>query len=248
MKVLQISQIIVNASIATGIIAWSLTAAPLTAKASSFSNITGGESGGDPYVGQYSFNVTDNGSGTTLWKFSNASTGVSSFISQIYFDWNDPKYALSVNTPNSSNVGTVSFSTSFNGPANLPQGNLIDFTQDLAIGSTSQGSNKGGIDKGETLGFVFNSTQAASSLLAAIDNGSLRVGIHVQGFNCNLNPSSCTNGATSFSDAFISSKTVSPVAVPVPGFLLGIMAAGVLGGTRLLRHKPSVKSYSLLRL
>lgn len=226
---MKISHLIGSALISSSVAALSIVASPLTANAANFNfqNIIGGDTGGDSVVSQFSFSVTDNGAGKTLWKFKNAATPTSSsasVIAQIYFEWAKPVYALSVAQLNSGNVGTVNFSTSFNGPNVLPQNNNIN---DLAIGATNPAPAKG-VNLGETLGVIFNSA-SANDIETAINNGDLTVGIHVTGI-------AAYSGK---SDSYI---TVPPTTkpVPVPGLLLGVMAAGVFGGKRLLKNKKQV--------
>jgi len=228
---MKILQMIGSVAIATSIVTVAAIVSPFTANAATFGfqNITGGDTGGDAVFGQFKFDVTDSGAGKTLWKFSNSAstTNSASFISQIYFDWISISSALSVGTLNSGNVGTVAFKSTSVNPSNLPQGNNVGFNADLAIGSVKQGANKDGIDLGETLGVIFNSP-SASAIEAAINSGNLRVGIHVQGI-------AAYNGN---SDAYVSSPNMPPTKpVPVPSFMLGVMAAGALGGTRLLKSK-----------
>ncbi len=229
---MKILQMIGSVAIATSIVTVAAIVSPFTANAATFGfqNITGGDTGGDAVFGQFKFDVTDSGAGKTLWKFSNSAgtTNSASFISQIYFDWNSVSSALSVPTFNSGlNVGTVAFKSTSVSPSNLPQGSNVGFNADLAIGSVHQGANKDGIDLGETLGVIFNSP-SASVIEAAINSGNLRVGIHVQGI-------AAYNGN---SDAYVSLPNTPPTKpVPVPGFMLGVMAAGALGGTRLLKNK-----------
>jgi hypothetical protein len=223
---MKISHLIGSALIASSVAALSVVASPLTANAANFNNIIGGDTGGDSVVSQFSFSVTDNGAGKTLWKFKNAATPTSnsaSVIAQIYFEWAKPVYALSVSQLNSGNVGTVNFSTSFNGPNALPQNNSIN---DLAIGATNPAPTKG-VNLGETLGVIFNSA-SANDIETAINEGNLTVGIHVTGI-------AAYSGK---SDSYITTPTTKPV--PVPGLVLGVMAAGVFGGTRLLKNKKQV--------
>ena len=222
---MKILQIIGSVAIATSIVTVAAIISPVTANAATFSfqNITGGDTFGDTVFGQFKFDVTDSGAGKTLWKFSNSAstTNSASFISRIYFDWNSLSSALTGPTFNSGlNVGTVAFKSTSVNPSNLPQSANIGFNADLAIGSVDQGANNAGIDLGETLGVIFNSP-SASVIEAAINSGNLRVGIHVQGI-------AVANGQ---SDSYINTKPV-----PVPGFLLGVMAAGALGSTRLLKN------------
>ena len=233
---MKILQMIGSVAIATSIATVAAIVSPVTANAATFGfqNIIGGDNiSGDTIVGQFKFDVTDvtdGAAGRTLWTFSNSTTTTSSasFISQIYFDWRSTASELSVNAFNSGNVGTVDFGSSFSGPDKLPQRTSIDFVTQLAIGSLSQGSGNGGIDLDEKLGVIFNSS-SASVIEAAINSGDLRVGIHVQGIAV----------AGGRSDAYFSLPNTPTKPVPVPGFLLGVMAAGALGSTRLLKKKQA---------
>jgi len=230
---MKISNLISSVLITSSVAALSVVTSPLTANAANFNfqNITGGDSGGDGVVSQFSFSVTDSGSGKTLWKFKNAATPASnsaSVIAQIYFEWAKPVsnpslYALSVSQLNSGNVGNVNFSTSFNGPNALPQNNNIN---DLAIGATNPAPAKG-VNLGETLGVIFNSA-IANDIETAINNGDLTVGIHVTGIAA----------YSGNSDSYITVPPTKPV--PVPGLFLGVVAAGVFGGKRLLKNKKQV--------
>ena len=235
---MKISGLISAAAIATGMATLAVVASPLTASAATFnfSNIANSDNtGGDSIVGQLKLDVTDASAGKTLWKFSNTATATSnsaSFISQIYFDWANSSLALTSPSFNIGNIGSVKYKSGAN-PNNLPQGNNIGFVADLAITNDKQGSGKDGIDLSESLGVIFNSP-TASVIAAAINGGTFRVGYRVQGIAVN-------NGN---SDAYVSCTsstcgTTPPPAkpVPVPGFLLGLMAAGALGGTRLLKNK-----------
>lgn len=236
---MKFSSLLRNAALASGIAAAAIISAPLTASAATFnfSNITGGDAGGDSIVGQFSFTVADNGNGKTLWRFFNTAgaTNSASFISQIYFDWANSSVALSIDTLNFNNTPNNNTSNPNNGvfftdsgvtPPDLPQGNNIGFNKDLAIGVTNNGANKSGIDLGQSLGVIFNSPSEAT-IANAINSGTLRVGIHVQGI-------AVYNGQ---SDAYVSSLSTTPTPVPVPGFLLGVVAASALGGSRLLKNK-----------
>ncbi|NUN65288.1 hypothetical protein HCU40_11105 [Pseudanabaena biceps] len=198
---------------------------------------------GDGIVGQFTFTIADipNVSGKTLWTFANVGS-VNSFIGQIYFDWKGLSTApIAVATINA--VGTSAGVNFESGSGKLPQGQNVKTLLSQTLGfdnssgnkdanivleADSPGSNKDGIDANQTLAVIFNSG-TASSLESLILADKLRVGIHVQG----IDP---TGGSDAYFDGAVIPPT-PPKPVPVPGFVLGIMAAGALGGTRLLKNK-----------
>ena len=133
---------------------------------------SGSELSGDPFVNDFGFEVLDGGNGTVLFNFTNAdTTGQGHFIGDLY--WDDSTSLLSNINLNVGNVGTVSFKT---GNTNLPQGQNIDFSADFGI--KKNGAARNGVNGGETLGVAFNGN--FDNVVAALSNGDLRVGIHVQ--------------------------------------------------------------------
>lgn len=75
---------------------------------------------------------------------------------------------------NVNNVGDVNFKNI--SPGNLPQGNKIGFQEAFAASFKGGGSKR--INAGETLGITFNGNY--STIINALQNESLRLGIHVQ--------------------------------------------------------------------
>ena len=219
-----------SVAIATSIATVTAIVSPVTANAATFTfdNIAGGDPVGDTINGQFSFSVVD-GTGTntgkTVWTFNNSAGGASSFINEIYFDWTTPLTIVQktggIVSQTGSTLGISGVEFKFGAdPADLPQGGR-NFNADIAIEPTTEGANQKGIDVGQQLVLFFNNSNEADISKEFLD-GKLRVGIHVKGIGA--------QGESS--DSYISAKPV-----PVPGFLLGVMAAGALGGTRLLKNK-----------
>ena len=219
---MKISQMISSVVIATSIVTVAAIVSPMSAKAVSFTfgNIAGGDTVGDGLNGFLSMDVTSQGTGV-LFNFNYATNNVfpKSFISDIHIDVS-PTTLLGTPTINNTN------SVVFNQPANqqnkqLPQGGN-GFTTDIYFGNDTGGGNIKAIQPGESLG-VFFSNANFDAVISAINTNSLRVGYHVQGIGRG-------------SDSYINSSG-TPRPVPVPGLLLGVMAAGALGGKRLLKNK-----------
>jgi len=224
---MKISQMIGSVAIATSIVTVAAIVSPMSAKAASFTfgfgNISGGDTVGDSLAQYLSMDVTDSGSGV-LFKFNNAvdNTATTSFIRTVFIDAPTSLLGSGI-TVNSGNIGTVNFTGGL-GNNNLPQGNNLspDFTTDYAFNRVQGDGNIFAIQPVESLGVLFAGANF-NNVISAINGGSLRVGYHLQGL---------PNGA---SDSYVNGKTPTPV--PVPGFLLGVMAAGALGGNRLLKNK-----------
>ncbi len=245
---MKISQLLGSAVFASTIAATTAFIAPLAASAASFSfgfqNISGANNTvGDSIVNQFSFSITDAGSGKTQWEFNNSGS-VNSFIGQIYFDWHGLSSAPITSTSVFNATGTsagVSFEA---GSGKLPQGqnvvtllsNTLGFDNstgnqnaNLVLDAADPGSGKSGIDKGETLAVIFNSL-SATALRDMILADTLRIGIHVQGI-------APTGGSDAYFDGALLPPPTPTKPVPVPGFVLGVMVAGAFGGSRLLKNK-----------
>jgi hypothetical protein len=107
-------------------------------------------------------------------------------ITDIYFDDTAPTTILNYTgvTIQDSGAG-VDFALSAGG--NLPGGNSIGFTSTTNAGATPPpgGPTGNGINSPSEwlrLTFLLNSPNTLSSVLAALDSGALRVGLHVQSF------------------------------------------------------------------
>ena len=181
-----------------------VSAAP--ASAFSFGNITGGATPGDAYANSFTFDVLNQGS-SVLFKITNPGNAAapSMFISQVLFD--DNGY-LSTPWVNFGNFGTVAFSGGASN-AQLPQGGN-NFTTDYSFTRNPGNGNANGIQAGEKLGLAFVGNY--DNVVTALNNGSLRLGLHVQAL---------PNGA---SDSYISSNTQD---TPEP---LTMLAAGAAVG------------------
>jgi len=172
--------------------------------------------------------VIDEGPGQVRFDFINIGPDASS-ITDVYFE--DGTVLGIASIDNYSDPG-VSFSQ-LASPPDLPSGNLADPDFEVTTGFSADSDPPAqpmGVNPGEKVGIVFNleSSIAFADVLAAIGlgfdpattdpggNTSLRIGIHVQGFD--------GDGSESF------------VAVPVPGaILLGLLGLGV-AGLKLRKH------------
>lgn len=78
----------------------------------------------------------------------------------------------------------VSFSAKIKSPKNLPGGNAVGFVADVMAGATSP-TQPNGVNPGESLVLAVRSEAGFSpaAILAAIANGYIKIGIHVQGFD-----------------------------------------------------------------
>ena len=239
-------------ALATSIVTVAAISAPFKADAANFAfnNIfkadgTTDNNNGDSINNQFSFSVVDGtgvNAGKTVWTFGNAVGGAASFINEIYFDWTTPLTILQntgavANTNGQivsqigSTIGTGNNNVEFKfgatpqelpqAPTKLPSGN--NFEANLGIEPTSEGGQKSGIDVGQQLVLLFGNSNV-TDIESQLISGDLKVGIHVKGI-----------GAQDNSDSYINRRPTKPV--PVPGFVLGVMAAGALGGTRLLKNK-----------
>lgn len=77
----------------------------------------------------------------------------------------------------------VSFSAKIKSPKNLPGGNTVGFEADVMAGATSP-TQPNGVNPGESLVLAVRNVAGFSpaSILAAIANSYIKIGIHVQGF------------------------------------------------------------------
>ena len=192
-----------------------VSAAP--ASAFSFSNIAGGDTAGDAYVNSFTFDVFNLGS-SVLFNIKNSGDAAapSMFISKVFFDDNkdsffDDNTYLSSPLVNIGNVGEVAFS---GGASNdqLPQGGN-NFTTKYAFSRNTGAGNAFGIQAGESLGLSF--TADYKLVIAALNDGTLKLGLHVQAL---------PNGQ---SDSYISTSSGNTQDTPEP---LTMLAAGAAVG------------------
>lgn len=198
----------------TGASLLTLTVAPAQAATFKFQNIfpatSPSELSGDPFVDDFSFDVTDAGSGKILFVIKNAANNGA--IGQVFFENTGnllSNFALNVN-----NGGTVNFRNI--SPGNLSQGNKIGFTE--AFGGQFQRGGSNRINGGESLGITFDGDY--NTVVSALESESLRVGIHVQELPQGQSDSFVSDGGT---------------AVPEPLSILGTGAA--LGFGALFKKK-----------
>ncbi|MEG4233212.1 PEP-CTERM sorting domain-containing protein [Microcoleus sp. Pol11C3] len=184
-----------------------VSAAP--ASAFSFGNIAGGDTVGDAYVNDFSFDVTDGGLNNVFFKIANNNTSVPGiFIGSVYFDTGSNTNLLSafgINTTGTSS--TVAFKD--NGTANMPQSTNLTTPWSTDFSATKSGAGSNGVQTGEALGLSF--TGNYNNVVSALNAGTLRLGLHVQGIN---------GGSDTYASSISTSNTQ---ATPEP---LTMLAAG----------------------
>jgi len=159
--------------------------------------------------GQLSVDVTASGS-QVLFKFFN-NVGIASSITDIYFD---DGTLLSIGNITDSGAGVAFGSPAI--PANLPGANDAspDFetTAGFSLDSEPAVSANGVNASNEWVAVLFSlqGTQTFADTIAALNDGSLRIGLHVQAI-----------GTTGGSDSYVNR-------VPEPGTLL-LLGSGLLG-------------------
>jgi len=195
-----------------------------------FANIAGGDTSGDSLVGRFSLELTDVSTRFTQKvqiKIKSAAANASYFIGSIFID-DEPGNRLSGES--SAYKDSLSYRTEFKYKTSggFAQGNLINF------GATARymmdGGSSAGVQPGDYATFQFGGTYA--QVLAGLQSGALRFGLHVQGINL----PGCEDG----SDSFVS--YVPPVLPPIPTVPLpasGLMFLGALGGLVGLRRRKS---------
>ena len=182
----------------------------------SFVNITG-NSATNAQIGedQLAVEVSDIGGSQVLFNFTNSGPLASS-ITQIYFE---DSLGLMGNVDSLIESSGVDFVID-SSPGNLPGGNTISFVENYEV-KPAPPVAPNGINLGESLGVVFNLAGSFTydDLIASLDEGTSRIGIHVQSF------------PDGNSEAFVNNGRDNPV-VPVPGAislaLVGISVARLL--------------------
>ena len=218
MKLIGLSSSVVFAAAAASVVLSAVPASALTFVSgttykSGFANIPGGDTVGDAVFGRYELTIQQDGA-NVLFNIFNKAAGVGqtnpSRISEVYFDDSGLlTYSGGVNTGNSTGV---LFGDTGTNPPDLPQGTNISFAKDFAFGSikgNSGNQNANGINGGESLGIQFGlkGTTTYAQVLKALENHSLRVGIHVR------------DAANGQSDAYAT--------IPTPALLPGLIGLGL---------------------
>jgi hypothetical protein len=107
--------------------------------------------------------------------FTNSGPQASS-ITDIYFDWTGSAYALTPGGITDSGEGVVFYWGA--SPKDLPGGQAISFSADIAADSDNP-TQPMGVNPGEWLNIAFETN---ADLIAGLDSGALRIGIHTQGY------------------------------------------------------------------
>jgi hypothetical protein len=159
---------------------------------------------------QLSVDVTDAGNNQVLFTFLNAGPYASS-ICDVYFQ-DGPLLGIASIT----NATGVSFSQ-YASPGNLPGGNAVNFVTTEGFSADSDApAQPNGVNPGESLGITFSLINESSfeDVIASINTGELRIGIHVQGF------------ASGASESYVNT---APVPEPATMLLLGTGLLGLAG-------------------
>jgi hypothetical protein len=119
-----------------------------------------------------------------LFVFAN-DVGIASSICDVYFDDRGTLLSTEGGSPaiwNSLGSAGVNFSVGAS-PSNLPGGNSVDFTASAGMDSNSPVSKNGVSAMGELLGVSFDlkGSNDWNDVIDAFDDGSLRVGLRLQG-------------------------------------------------------------------
>ena len=168
------------------------------------------------------------GAHNVLFTFKNIGPSASS-ICDVYFD--DGTLLSLASVTNGPGVRFTQAEISKVSPPDLPGGNNITppfHVTGLFKADSDAPVQPNGVNPGEQLGILFTlqSTEEFGDTLAALADGSLRIGIHVQGFANGGNESFVNN------PSFVPSSSGAPV--PPTALLLGtgLVGLGLLGWRR----------------
>ncbi len=183
-----------------------------------FTQIT--TNGEAPVASQLLVDVTQSGA-NVLFTFTNTSV-IASSITDIYFDYGNTNYFSSVSNNTLGAAGDsagVSFSDGAN-PGNLPAGNTVSFSADASGDSNSPNVPANGVN-GSTEFVKFLGTTLTgitfADVLAGLDSGAFRLGLHVQSID------------GEGSESFVNGGTPSEVPLPAAGWLFGSALIGLMG-------------------
>lgn len=178
-----------------------------------FGNIAGGDTFGDALAANFSLEVTDLGGNQVMFEVESATLIGTYFIGKIFID--DSANVLGGETTaysDANSVGDVNYL--YDGAQNFPQGNIIGFDTTASYKIEKGNGNSHAVQPGESAAFIF--TGNYNDMIAALDDGSLSFGIHVQGIGRD-------------SDSFVVVPNDPPPGIPLPagGFLLLSALAGL---------------------
>jgi hypothetical protein len=172
----------------------------------------------------YSVDVTNGGVGSVLFTFKNAGAAGTS-IDAVYFD--DGTLIRLASVINMAGVEFVPDAVAKVQPKNLPGGESITppfETHESFSADANSPSPSNGVNPGEQLGVIITLLEGKTlaDTIAALANGDLRIGIHVQAIP-----------PTGNSDSFVN----NPVPIPPTALLLGSGLLGIIVLGRRRRHK-----------
>lgn len=171
---------------------------------------------------QFSATFSELGGGQALLTFSNAGP-TPSIIADVYID-DDASVITGI--ASIQNGAGVQFSVGAT-PGNLPGGNAVTPIFSATAGLTADadaptGTGGNGADPGESFSLVLNLSGSFADLEAAVNAGTLRLGIHGQGL-----------GTSGGSESFVSTGGgANPVPEPTAALLFALGALTVAHRTR----------------
>ena len=183
-----------------------------------FSQIT--NNGAPAIASQLQVDVTQSGS-NVLFKLTNSSI-IASSITEVYFDYGTPSSLLYFSSVSNDILGIAGESTgvSFHDgsdPSNLPSGNSLTPSFSVDASGESPNATSNGVNAASEyvkfLGTV-KSGVTFDNVIAGLNSGLLRIGLHVRGIG----------GGTS--ESFINNTTPNPVPLPAAAWLFGSALLG----------------------